>query len=174
MTNLAVWKAKAPPSTFNGLGDRDVGGLSRPMPEYRKEREEERVLCLKSEVLTQCLGGSSLPRCQLLLFLVSLGQVSGRAFFSYEMCTQSSSPRGSAVICVVRRTWYSPFQGNLRTVFILTDSQSEGRVKIGNVSLKKLGEFRIQSCWEVYNKPLKTVNKIKIKFRQRCKQYSSL
>ena len=90
-------------------------------------------------------GRSSLPGCLLLLSLVTLigksvtlvwDQMSDGAFSSYEI--QGLSPWSLAAIWVVRRTWCSPFQGDSRAVFVLSDSKSEGREKIGSSSFNIL------------------------------------
>ena len=66
------------------------------------------------------LGRSSLPRCGLLLFLVSLifrssafaqNQIASRAFFSCEiLCIQVVTPCNSTVMIEVQNTPWGPFQ----------------------------------------------------------------
>lgn len=60
------------------------------------------------------LGGSSLPQCWLLLFLVNLilrslaftqDQMSDGVFFSCEVCPKVSTPRNLAVVSEVKNTW---------------------------------------------------------------------
>lgn len=58
------------------------------------------------------------------------------------MYIQSSNSRCLVVIWVVKKAWYSPFQGNLRAVFALRDSKLEGWKKTGNVSL--------ESCHQIF------------------------
>ena len=62
--------------------------------------------------------------------------MSGGAFFSSEMYLRLESLDSQAVIWVVRRTWYSPFLGDLQAVFVLIDFKSEGWKIIGNISLE--------------------------------------
>ena len=109
------------------------------------------------------LGGSRLPQCQLLLFLVNCtwrpptvqDQVSGGVLFSYEMYTQgsilSSFSAGS-----VNRAWGMSF-------FLVILNQKDG-IKLEILTLwiltrylKKLEEFRIQAGLQVYNKTSKTI-----------------
>ena len=63
---------------------------------------------------SDALGRSSLPRCGLLLFLVSLifrssafaqNQIASRAFFSCEICTEGLIPCKLAAVSVVKNTW---------------------------------------------------------------------
>lgn len=60
--------------------------------------------------------------------------MSDGASFSYEMYAQGSSPSSLAAIWIVRMTCDSPFQRDLRVVFSLSDSKSEGWETIRNVS----------------------------------------
>ena len=114
------------------------------------------------------LGGSRLPQCQLLLFLVNCtwrsptvqDQVSGGVLFSHEMYTEgsilSSFSAGS-----VNRAWGMSF-------FLVILNQKDG-IKLEILTLwiltrylKKLEEFRIQAGLQVYNKTSKTINRTRI------------
>lgn len=53
--------------------------------------------------------------------------------FCIVRCISKVQVTGLAAIWVLSRTWYSPFQGDSRTFFVLNDSKSEEWEKIGHV-----------------------------------------
>ena len=110
-----------------------------------KKQQWEREYRPAPVILESCL-----PQMSLLLFLVNLiwrspafvqDFMTGGAFFICEVCTKGSSLSSLAATRVVRKTRYSPFQGDFKGS------------KIGNFSLahhshlRKLEEFRIQSSF---------------------------
>ena len=103
-------------------------------------------------------------------------QVSCGAFVLCEMCTQDSNLWSWIAPCIVRGSWHSPFQGDLRAVFVLllllshfscvrlcaapkkaahqaplslvSDSKSKRWETIGNVSWRVMAKYlrKLEEC----------------------------
>ena len=84
------------------------------------------------------------PQCRLSLFLVNLILRSTAGVEDQISVETSSTVRYIPfvqVIWVVKRTWYSPFQGDSGAIFVLSDSKSEGWEKIGQLSLESRSQL---------------------------------
>ena len=91
---------------------KDLHSITIKKKRVRKGRGNRKQHCWSS--LSDVLGRSSLPRCGLLLFLVSLIfrssafaqiQIESGAFFSCEICTEGLIPCKLAAVSVVENTW---------------------------------------------------------------------
>lgn len=72
---------------------------------------------------------------------------------------------------VMRKTWCSPFQKDLREVFVLADFKSEGGRKLEILVWRVIAKYLFEETknsglspvyTELYNKTSKTINRIRI------------